>query len=293
VLKTSSGKIRRGACRSIYERGEIGKRRSVWWQLARVAFSSLVPQARRALRAGAAYVYAGWWWTVLAVLVWPVWTSVVLVPWRPWAWFVVRSAGRVLLGLTGMPPRLRGAEHLPRGRPCIYVANHQSYLDGLLLAAVLPGRAAFVAKRELAGQFFAGRFLRALGTEFVERFDKQRGLVDARRLASLAAAGRPLIYFPEGTFTRIPGLRAFHMGAFQAAAEASLSVVPLVIRGTRVVLRDGTWFPRLGRLAVTVRPAIAPEGQDWNAAIRLRDRARQEMLHHCGEPDLAPSSEAA
>ena len=293
VLKTSSGKIRRGACRALYEGGEIGKRRSVWWQLARVALASVVPQARRWLRATGARAYAAWWWALLGLLAPPVWLAVALAPWRPWAWRVVRLAARALLRLTGIPVTLRGAEHFPRGKPCLYVVNHQSYLDGLVLCATLPERIVFVAKRELAGQWIAGRFLRALGAEFVERFDKQRGLLDARRLTILAAAGHPLVFFPEGTFTRVPGLRPFHMGAFQAAAEANLPVVPVVLRGTRAVLRDGNWFPRRGRISVAARPPIVPDGTDWAAAIRLRDLTRHEMLRHCGEPDLAPAADTA
>jgi len=41
---------------------------------------------------------------------------------------------------------------------------------------------------------------------------------------------------------------------------------------------------------VTIGAPIAPEGSDWNAAVRLRDRVRAEVLQHCGEPDLESSS---
>ncbi|MEE8555915.1 MAG: lysophospholipid acyltransferase family protein, partial [bacterium] len=182
-------------------------------------------------------------------------------------------------------------DRLPRGRPCVYVANHSSYMDSLVLFAVLPGRLHFVAKKEMAGQFFAGPFLRRIGTEFVERIDKQRGLEDARRVSGAAQAGHSLVFFPEGTFTRMPGLTPFHMGAFVAAAEAGLPVVPVAIRGTRSVLRDGSWFPRWGRIAVRIAEPIAPQGSDWNAAISLRNAAREAVLRECGEPDLAPQAE--
>jgi 1-acyl-sn-glycerol-3-phosphate acyltransferase len=292
VLKTSSGKIRRAACRLIYEQGQIGRPRSVWWQLARLALASLIPQARRTLRAAATYAYVAWWFTALGLLAPFIWTPVALLP-GPWVWPVTRYGSRLFLWLTGMPARSRGREHLNPSRSCVYVVNHQSYMDALVVCATLPGRLRFVAKRELAEQFFTGRFLRSLGAEFVERFDRQRGLEDARRIARAAAADRPLVYFPEGTFSRVPGLQAFYMGAFVAAAEAGLPVVPVAIRGTRAVLRDSTWFPRRGRISVTILPPIAPDGTDWTAAIKLRDLSRHEMLRHCGEPDLAPPIEAA
>jgi len=55
----------------------------------------------------------------------------------------------------------------------------------------------------------------------------------------------------------------------------------------RSVLRDGTWYARRAPIAVTVCAPIDPDGDDWAAALRLRDRVRAAILKHCGEPDLA------
>jgi 1-acyl-sn-glycerol-3-phosphate acyltransferase len=169
----------------------------------------------------------------------------------------------------------------------VIVANHASYLDGIILTAILPGTFSFVAKREFAAHPVARVFLRHIGAEYVERFDLARGAEDARQLARVAQRGRRLVFFPEGTFTRSTGLLPFHLGAFVAAAEAGVPVVPMTIRGTRSILRDGQWLPRRGTINVTVGPALQPEGSDWTAAVALRDAARAEILRHCGEPDLA------
>ncbi|TAN84687.1 MAG: hypothetical protein EPN14_01850, partial [Gallionella sp.] len=75
---------------------------------------------------------------------------------------------------------------------------------------------------------------------------------------------------------------------FIIAAEAGAPVVPVSIRGTRSILRDGHWFPRRGIITVTIGQPIVPEGKGWAAAIRLRNAARMEVLRRCGEPDLAP-----
>jgi hypothetical protein len=64
-------------------------------------------------------------------------------------------------------------------------------------------------------------------------------VADARRTVQTVQADRSLVFFPEGTFTRMPGLLPFHMGAFVAAAEAGVPVVPVTIRGTRSLLRAG------------------------------------------------------
>jgi hypothetical protein len=65
------------------------------------------------------------------------------------------------------------------------------------------------------------------------------------------------------------------------------------LRGTRFVLRDGQWLPRRSPIAVIVLPALIPDGEDWAAALRLRDRSRKAVLPTCGEPDLEGSMAAS
>ena len=101
-----------------------------------------------------------------------------------------------------------------------------------------------------------------------------------------------MLFFPEGTFGRAPGLRPFRMGAFVVAAQTGVPLVPMGITGTRSILRAGQWFPRRGAVAVTLGAPIMPQGSDWTAGIALRDAARAQMLEYCHEPDLAPEFEA-
>jgi 1-acyl-sn-glycerol-3-phosphate acyltransferase len=137
----------------------------------------------------------------------------------------------------------------------------------------------------LAAAGVAPQLLSGFGCLFVERFDVQRSAEHADELVDAAKRGRSLAVFPEGTLQRRPGLMPFRTGAFQVAVQAGVPVVPVALRGVRSVLRDGTWYARRHPMAVTFGAPIAPEGDDWNAAVRLRDRVRAEVLKHCGEPD--------
>ena len=91
--------------------------------------------------------------------------------------------------------------------------------------------------------------------------------------------------YPEGTLTRRPGLLAFKLGAF--AAAAGMPVVPVTLRGTRSLLRGGQWFPRPGDVQVIVGSRFFAEQDGFDAAITLRDAARAVVLAGCGEPDLS------
>jgi 1-acyl-sn-glycerol-3-phosphate acyltransferase len=146
---------------------------------------------------------------------------------------------------------------------------------------------AFVAKAELQGRWLARWFLRRIHAEFVKRFEVSQGIADARRLEGLAREGVGLLFFPEGTFTRSPGLGTFHLGAFVTAASCELPVIPVTLQGTRSVLRSAEWFPHRGPVGVVIGRTLAPSGNGWEAAINLRDRARRAILENLNEPDLA------
>jgi hypothetical protein len=114
---------------------------------------------------------------------------VVALPRRRWRQAVVRLALRSFFRLTRTPLAVEAEAPLPEGG-AILAANHASYLDGAVLAALCPGELAFTAKQELAGQLLAGPFLRRLGTVFLRRTDAAGGIADAEAvLPCCAAAG--------------------------------------------------------------------------------------------------------
>ena len=288
VLKTSSGKIRRAACRELYESGMLGASRlPVALQLARFFFSGMARRAFELGRTVAQQAYALYLWVLLIGFAVPLALSIAILPGRRTRQHFTRTWVRAALALSGLPVLVKGTENFPPGQAVIIASNHASYLDGILLAAVLPAGVRFAAKRELAIRPMIGWLLARIGVQFVQRFEGRQGVDDTRKLTAMARSGESLAFFPEGTLSRNPGLGAFHMGAFVASAESGQPLVPLTLHGTRSVLCDGSWFPRRQPIVVLIHPAIRPQGNDWSAALRLRDEARRLMLEHCGEPDLA------
>ncbi len=286
VPKTSSGKIRRSAAKELYMRGQVGPaQRAVWLQLLRLSLAGVGPQFKRLpARVGEA-LYAVWWWTVIASGFLLAWLAVMALPRLDWRWQAVRGIARGGLAVVRVPVTAAGLDRVPPGGAML-AFNHASYADIIVLAALLPGEPLYVAKRELAAQLFAGPLLRRLGALFVERYDLTGRLADTEAVTAGARQGRNLVFFPEGTFTRRPGLSAFYLGAFKVAADAGLPIFPGIIRGTRTILRSNQWFPRWAPVDVRVEEAVRPSGTDFTSIVALRDTVRAVILRQCGEPDL-------
>jgi len=288
VPKTSSGKIRRVAAREFYERGPSAvKPQAVWLQFARLLLAGAAPQLRRGLRALGGALFALRAYVAFAALIPFVFFASLLLPVKA-CWTVGKTVSKWFLTLSGIPVAVRGKENLATRTPVVLAVNHTSYMDALVLLSILEYRGyAFVAKREFEENFLMRALLSGFGTQFIERFDVAKSAEHASELAEAAKRGISLIVFPEGTLKRNTGLMDFRTGAFQAAAQAGIPVVPVALRGIRSVLRDGTWYLRRAAVSVTFGAPVTAEAGDWAAAVKLRDAVRGEILKSCGEPDLA------
>src|ERR1700682_1380411 len=195
-----------------------------------------------------------------------------------WRRLVAGVFSRAFLRAARIPFTVEGLNRLPQV-PCVVVANHASYIDAVVSAAALPPDFAFVIKKEMVRVPLASLLLRRLGSQFVERFDRHKGGVDARRVLKLAATGQSLVFFPEGTFNEIPEVGRFLGGAFTPAARSGMPVVAMAIPGTRAVV------PPVG-FAIHRLP-IRVEILEVLSASDARQRSRELIARAVGEP-LAP-----
>jgi 1-acyl-sn-glycerol-3-phosphate acyltransferase len=196
---------------------------------------------------------------------------------------IARKFGIYAFRLSGAWPTITGLHQLPESA-AVVVANHASYLDGPLLAAVLPHSYQFVINREIGEIKLLGFVLNRTGEHFVERFDPHRGASGTRRILKTATSGGSLAFFPEGTFREEPGLRRFQSGAFTIAARNNMPLVPLTIRGTRKMLPANSWLPRPTQLEVIIgTPLDTAENQELATAMA---HCREQILQAMDEPDL-------
>jgi acyl carrier protein len=288
VLKTSSGKIRRIACRQAYERGDVGKARPqrITALVAASGFMKAAALARVTLarRYAAIWSYGCYSWAVFLALAMPAGAMIAVIQQPTATRRIARAAARAFVRLTALPVSAKGLDQLP-AVPHVLLVNHASYLDAILLTAILPATPgyAYVAKRELPRPVRAA--LKGLGTIFVERFDAIHGITDLALMVGALERKENLVVFPEGTFRREAGLRPFHAGAFLAAARANVPVVTAGLHGMRAVLRAETWMPRRGPIEFEIGEVLMPTGQDWSAAARMSTKARSAMVPLSGEFD--------
>lgn len=290
ILKTSSGKLRRAATRQAFLEGSLAHRAGISaLDLLRARWESAIRAVHRVLTGALHFAFGLYCWCVLLIFAAPVLVLTSLLRTNDRAWQLNHEAASRLLRLVWMPVTVTWEASLELRKPHIIVANHTSYSDGIIMGAALAEPHRFVAKAELARTPVLGHYLRALQTIFVERFTAEQSLSEVARVKDALSGGDSVVFFPEGTFTASRGLRAFHLGAFEAAVAAGVPVIPLAICGTRSLLRGGQWLPRHTTLRLVAgAPLTARPGEEpFAEAVRLRDAARAYILRHCEEPDLA------
>ncbi len=140
-------------------------------------------------------LYGAYALTALGLLVVLAAVLALVVPRLAWRRILTRQIARLWLALAGIRLTLRGADQLPEGS-CVLVANHSSYLDGVVMKAALPPRFSFVIKREAASMPVMGFLLKRIGSEFVDRHSRGGRQRDAKRVVRLAEKGHSLVFFP-------------------------------------------------------------------------------------------------
>ena len=177
------------------------------------------------------------------------------------------------LKLAGVELRIVGEEKIPAG-PAVYVANHQSSVDPLVVATLIPGEFTAVAKKEARfdPRSLVGSLL--LEPAYIDRSNSEQSRATLDALVSRIRGGTSLLIFPEGTRSTTQVLGRFRKGGFHLAMQAGVPIVPIVLRNTGEIL------PRHGRVLRpgTVDVAVLDPIDDWNVAdldaqvAALRDR---------------------
>ena len=204
---------------------------------------------------------------------------------KPLTWRWAKLQARNLIRLCGVRVHVHGLERLGRG-PYIFAPNHQSHFDIAALLGYLPGTVRFAAKREMFAEPILGVVLRTMGMVPVDRDDSPASI---ERLNRLKLEGFSLVIFPEGTRSPDGQLLAFKKGAFVAAIQLGVPIVPVVCKGTTRIMPKGKYLSILpGDADIVVLDPIPTAGMGYDDRDALRDEVRRRIEAELYEADSLP-----
>ena len=170
--------------------------------------------------------------------------------------------GDLAVALAGVNVDIKGEEHLWSHRPAVFMFNHQSNFDGLLLMKLLRRDITAIAKEQLKAMPLVGQLFEYADVIFIDRSDHEAAVDALRDAASRMGEGLSVAISPEGTRQVTPKLGAFKKGGFYLALEAGVPVVPIVIHNSLDVLPRGGRVMRPATVRVDVLPPVPTT--DWS-----------------------------
>ena len=199
-------------------------------------------------------------------------------------WICAKRYARLVARAFGMRPELQGWEGLPedirQGRQsAIFIANHASNLDPVMLACRLPAQPRFVAKLEVAFMPILGAVTWMSGAIFLNRGNRQMAVRSLQRAARKVRDGVSILAFPEGTRSRTGRLaRPFKKGIFNMAVQAGVPVVPLGLQGGFEAMPPGAWSCTPGPFLIRVGLPLHPDAYPDADALRVAAEEAMEAL---------------
>ncbi len=209
--------------------------------------------------------------------------------------FATGLFGDFATAITGVTLRVTGEKHLWTARPCVFVFNHQSKADVMIMAKLIRRDMGGVGKKEIKDIPVLGKLMEWGGTVFVDRADGKSAIKAMEPLVdAIQKDGKSICIAPEGTRTLTPRLGPFKKGAFHLAMQAGVPIVPVVIHNATDVAPKNEFVMRPATVKVTVLPPVDTSG--WRArtiAAHVAD-VRAMFLDVLGQSDEeAPDSAAA
>ncbi|MDQ1660114.1 MAG: putative phosphoserine phosphatase / 1-acylglycerol-3-phosphate O-acyltransferase [Blastococcus sp.] len=193
----------------------------------------------------------------------------------------IALGGELGTALAGVQLDVEGAENLST-RPAVFLFNHQSQLDVLLLPKLLRGGFTAVAKKGLENTPGFGLIFRLADVAFVDRADPDQARRALEPAVQRLRDGLSLVIAPEGTRSATPTLGPFKKGAFHVAMQAGVPIVPIVIRNAGELMWRGATTIRSGTVQVRVLPPIPTTGWTVDELDERVAEVREQYLEAMG-----------
>jgi putative phosphoserine phosphatase/1-acylglycerol-3-phosphate O-acyltransferase len=185
--------------------------------------------------------------------------------------------------LAGVELEVTGEEHLWSHRPAVFIFNHQSAVDTLLVAKLLRRDFTGIAKREIRRNPIFGPAFAFAGVVFIDRADSAKAIEALAPALKALREGRSLAIAPEGTRSRTRRLGPFKKGAFHLAMQARVPIVPIVFQNALDVLPRGALVLRPANVRAVVLPPVDTSRWTRSGLDAEIEKIRKQYLEVLGD----------
>ncbi len=201
----------------------------------------------------------------------------------------VTTWGEFGSALAGIKIEIRGEHHLWSQRPAVFLFNHQSAIDVLIIAKLLRRDFTAIAKQEIAANPLVGPVFRVADTVFIDRRNQTKAVEALRPVVKTLQDGLSVAIAPEGTRSIGDRLGPFKKGPFHIAMQAGVPVIPIVIHNATDVLPKGGFFIRPSTVHVDVLPPIMTDKWSAETVGQHMEDVRQQFLEVLGQASRSPA----
>lgn len=225
---------------------------------------------------------------VSMILLWPVFFVLLSLKKHRASFKLMRIWARWVLTIPGIIPRVkREADPRDINGPCVFVANHSSYLDIVVSYIAVPTYFVYMGKAEIDKAPLLRMFFKGMNI-YVDRKTRTGSYAAFQQAAEKLKNGESVFIYPEGTIESKGNLKLFKNGAFKLAIENQVPVVPVTFLGNWKLLQNGGFFKSHGRPGLTrvlVHKPVYTNGMTGEDLIPLRQKIREIILKDLGQDE--------
>lgn len=186
--------------------------------------------------------------------------------------------GKIMLMICSTKVQVIGGENILRGKPQVFMANHQSDFDILITLAHVPGQFRWIAKKELFAIPVFGRAMKGAGYIEIDRQNHEKAMQSLDLAALRIRQGKSVMTFPEGTRSRNGEIKAFKQGTFYLAIQSGAPIVPITIIGSGDIMRKRSLKINRGKIKLVIDKPIATKNYTLENRQELINKVRQIII---------------
>jgi len=191
---------------------------------------------------------------------------------------VARTWATILLKISNVQVNVHGAEHILTERPQIFMSNHQSDFDILIVLAYLPGQFRWIAKKELFRIPVFGRAMKNAGYIEIDRQNHERAMQNLTEASRKIREGKSVMSFPEGTRSVDGTIKTFKKGMFHLALQAGVPIVPITIIGASEIMPKRSLRINPGRITMIIDQPIDVTAYSEDSRPELIEQVRNVIM---------------